>query len=160
MENKKLIVLLAVLCLVAAVLYAVYAFGDESDPTSPNTGETDNPDQPVSTPAGPGSPGTEPGYQLVQPRPGMIDVRPIPWTDYEVLDDRTIRVFFTSGVEPCYVLDRVEVAYNPDTVTVTLYQGTAPDARDTACIEIAVEKAVDVTLEEPLGGRTVVDGAG
>lgn len=40
-----------------------------------------------------------------------------------------------------------------------MLEGSDPGARDTACIEIAVLKAVDVTLDRPLGDRRLVDGA-
>lgn len=98
--------------------------------------------------------------ELVTPRPGMADVRPIPWERAEPVGDARLRVHWTGGVEPCYVLDRVEVTETAETVTVTLFQGSDPTAPpDQACIEIGVFKAVEVDLEAPLGDRTVVDGA-
>jgi len=100
------------------------------------------------------------GAQLVEPRPGMADVRPHPFDDVVVGDDdRTLTVFFWSGVEPCYVLDRVDVAYGPDTITVTLFEGHDELAGDVACIEIALLKKVVVRLEQPVGDRRIVDGA-
>lgn len=134
---------------------------DEPDGPGPSpTPATDDPDDPVSTPAPkPPEPDQEPSAQVVEPRPGMSDVRPIGWSDYELLNERLVRVFFTSGVEPCYVLDRVEVQYQPGQVVVTLFQGREPGSANVACIEIAVSKAVDVTLDEPLGGRPIVDGS-
>jgi hypothetical protein len=75
-------------------------------------------------------------------------------------DGRTLTVYFTIGVEPCYVLNRVEVRERPDAVVITLYQGTGlPEAEGVACIEIAVLKHVVVELARPLGDRRVVDGA-
>ena len=44
-------------------------------------------------------------------------------------------------------------------VTITLYEGHDPDAGDVACIEIAVLKSVTITLDHPLDGRAIVDGA-
>jgi hypothetical protein len=99
-------------------------------------------------------------YRLVEPRPGMIDVRPIPWEGLEVSGGgKTVTILFVSGVEPCYVLDRVKVDEGRDEVVVTLFEGRDPAHPDAACIEIAVNKAVRVTLDAPLGGRKVVDGA-
>lgn len=74
-------------------------------------------------------------------------------------DGSTIRVVWWSGVEPCTVLDRVEVRESPETVTVTLYEGHDPDAGRVACIELAVQKATVVRLQRPLGARRIVDGA-
>jgi hypothetical protein len=98
-------------------------------------------------------------YRLVEPRPGMIDVKPIPWEGLEVSDDgTTLTVLFVSGVEPCYVLDHVAIDEGGKSVVVTLFEGRNPAHPDAACIEIAVNKAVHVSLEAPLGGRRVVDG--
>lgn len=187
-KRRWLALLGAVALIAAGALLAIAVSGDESDgPAAPPTpepseptvspsgpgaqpGEPDvppstptagpgDPDEPVTGPgAKPGLPDLEPSPQVVEPRSGMSNVRPVPWNDYEVLNDRSVRVFFTSGVEPCYVLDRVEVQYSPDRITVSLFVGSDPEAGNVACIEIAVFKAVDVTLDEPLGGRPVVDG--
>jgi len=53
----------------------------------------------------------------------------------------------------------VAVSYDADAVTVTLFQGSDPNAGDVACIDIALQKQVTVTLDEPLAGRAIVDGA-
>ncbi len=90
----------------------------------------------------------------------MADVRPIPWERIDVgSDDRTLTVFFTSGIEPCYVLDHVDDRYGASAVTITLYEGHDPAAGKVACIEIAMFKYVKVILDEPLAGRKLVDGA-
>lgn len=100
------------------------------------------------------------GAQLVVPRPGMENVHPIPWDSYRVINPRTVRIFFWTGVEPCNVLDHVNVRYLDRQVRVTLFSGNDPAAGDdVACIEIAVLKAVDVHLSQPLRGRPVVDGS-
>ncbi|MGQ0773124.1 MAG: hypothetical protein ACT4NY_01675 [Pseudonocardiales bacterium] len=97
--------------------------------------------------------------QLVTPQPGTHNVRPIPWQHAKTLDDRTVRVSYDSGVDPCYVLDHAAVDYGADKVTITLYEGSSPLAQGQACIMIVVKKAVDVTLAEPLRNRAIVDGA-
>ena len=68
--------------------------------------------------------------QDVVPTPGMSDVRPTGWIKATVgPDDRTVTLRFWSGVEPCYVLDHVDVAYAADGVTITLFQGSDPSAQ-------------------------------
>ena len=90
----------------------------------------------------------------------MADVNPRPFDDANVDPDGvTMRVDFVSGVEPCSVLDHVDVVEGVATVTITLYEGNDPSAGDVACIDIGVFKRVVVTLDEPLGDRTIVDGA-
>lgn len=99
----------------------------------------------------------EPTPLLVEPRPGLVQVRARPWDRVEVVDPRTLLVHFTSGVEACYGLARVDVRYGSEAVTVTLFEGRVPG--DRVCIQLAVQKVVRVELEEPLGDREVVDGA-
>jgi hypothetical protein len=96
--------------------------------------------------------------QPVEPTPGMADVRPRPFDRAMLNDDGTVTILFTSGVEPCAVLDHVDVDEG-DQVTITLYEGHDPDAGHVACIEIAVLKSVTITLDHPLDGRDIVDGA-
>jgi hypothetical protein len=98
--------------------------------------------------------------QRVEPRPGMSDVSPRIFDKVVVGDDdRTLTIFFWSGVEPCYVLDHVDLAYGPGAITVTLFEGHDASASDAACIEIALLKKVVVQLDEPVGDRRIVDGA-
>jgi hypothetical protein len=90
----------------------------------------------------------------------MADVRRHLFDHAVVNDDGTsITVFFWSGVEPCYVLDHVDVEYGAGAITITLFEGHDASAGDVACIEIALLKKVVVELDEPTGGRPIVDGA-
>jgi hypothetical protein len=100
------------------------------------------------------------GAQKVEPRPGMAGVNPTAFDKVVVGgDDRTLTIFFWSGVEPCYVLDHVDVDAGTDAITITLYQGHDAGAGNVACIEIALLKKVVVQLDEPVGDRRIVDGA-
>ena len=99
------------------------------------------------------------GAQKVEPTPGMSDVYPRAFDKVVVGDDdRTLTIFFWSGVEPCYVLDHVDVDYGPGAITVTLFEGHDASAGHVACIEIALIKKVVVQLDEPVGDRRIVDG--
>ena len=110
-----------------------------------------------------GDPGGDPGTgepQIVEPTPGMDNVGQTAFDTATIGDDdTTLTILFWSGVEPCYVLDHVDVSYGADAVTVTLFQGSDPNAGDVACIDIALQKQVTITLDEPLAGRAIVDGA-
>lgn len=132
--------------------------GVETPATDPNL----DPNTPVSSGCiindPPGDPDGDP--QIVEPTPGMANVRPTAFDTAAIgNDDSTLTIVFWSGIEPCSVLDHVDVAYGADAVTVTLFQGSDPNAGDVACIEIAVQKQVTITLDEPLAGRAIVDGA-
>jgi hypothetical protein len=101
-----------------------------------------------------------PRPQIVEPTPGMTDVHARPFDHAKVADDDvTVNVDLTSGVEPCSVLDHVDVSYGANAVTITLYEGYDASAGQVACIDIAVFKRVVVTLDQPLDGRKIVDGA-
>lgn len=98
--------------------------------------------------------------ERVRPRPGMADVRRVPWeAARQIPDGRHLRIVYWSGVEPCNVLDHVEIEYTPEEITVTLYEGSDPEQPDAVCIEVALRKVVRVALEEPIDGRKIVDGA-
>ncbi len=150
---------LAALVLAAALLAAC---GEPAaDSASPGS-----PDEPTSTtaPTTPPSPApsTSPSdnVQVVTPKPGTIKPRAIAWQEAKAgPDGRSVRIFFTSGVEPCHVLDHVKVNYLAERIIVTIYEGTGRDSLNQACIEIAVFKAVDVRLDQPVGKRTFGDGA-
>lgn len=115
------------------------------------------PDAPPAEPVPPADAG-EP--ELVEPRPGMVDVEARPWDEAFVLDQgRTVELRYWSGVEPCSVLDHVDVDYADEVITLTLFEGREPSDEPQACIEIAVYKAVRVALEEPVGTRSLADGA-
>jgi len=141
------------------------------DPGAGSGGRTEAPcGTTVTTGSGPDGvvgytpcPGEEPPAfqpQVVEPAPGMAGVRARPFDDAKVGDDGvTVTIDFVSGVEPCSVLDHVDVASTATTVTITLFEGHDPDAGQVACIDIGVFKRVVVTLDEPLGDRTIVDGA-
>jgi hypothetical protein len=131
--------------------------GDDSGVTGAGAG----PDAPVTaTQAGDSSP-AEPRPRKVDPEGGLENVVPTAWTSAEVAPDgMSARLTWYSGVEECYGLDRVSVQYPPrapNTVVVTLYAGSRPEAE--TCIELAEKVVTTVAFEEPLGDRELVDGA-
>jgi hypothetical protein len=147
----------------AVAVLTVLAFGSTA---CADRGDAANggPDVPVSTPGDVEPPSDVPPEQpaVVEPRPGMADTYPRPFETATIGDDdRTLTIDFWSGVEPCYVLDRVDVRYRPQAIVVTLYEGHEPSDDDDGpvCIEIAMLKRVIVELDEPVDGREIVDGA-
>ena len=140
-----------ILLSLAAVAVIGGACGDAVEP--PGAG---GPEVPVSNT--PGRDGQGPsGAQRVEPTEGLVDVHPTSFDRSARRDGgRALDLFFWSGVEECYGVDRIEVEYRNKTVSVTIFEGRRPEAE--TCIELAVRKVVRVELDEPLGNRTVVDG--
>lgn len=101
-----------------------------------------------------------PEPQVVEPDPAAVGLRARPFDTSTVGDDgRTIAIDFVSGIEPCYVLGRVDVDEGPNAVTITLFDGHLDTGEDVACIDIGVAKRTIVTLDVPIGDRRIVDGA-
>jgi hypothetical protein len=124
---------------------------------SQNPGGDPGPDSPTSSSPDPGGPAPGPTPLMVTPRPGLVDPRPRSWESLEVVDERTLLIQFYGGVEECYGLHHVDTEYGSDAITITLYEGRVPEAG--VCIELAVLKEVRIELDEPVGGREIVDGA-
>ncbi|WP_242659203.1 hypothetical protein [Thermostaphylospora chromogena] len=133
-----------------------------ASPTASSAPETP-PDRVVSTTLAPPDtvPATPTGSPSpVEPKGGVANPRAVPWDSATpVGDGKRVRLIWWSGVEPCYTLDRVDVKESASSVEITLYEGPPGDAGKVACIEIAVLKTTTVELDEPVGGRTLVDGA-
>ncbi|MGQ0464060.1 MAG: hypothetical protein ACT4QG_01950 [Sporichthyaceae bacterium] len=99
------------------------------------------------------------GAVEVHPEPGAIDTRALAWDRVEKVGPRTVRVFYSSAMAPCAVLDRVKVGYAKDRITVTLVVGRDPAAAGRPCAAALRPVYVDVTLAQPIADRRIVDGA-
>lgn len=124
---------------------------------SPDPGKA--PDCPVSSTHDPLilDPGDEPRARPIAITPGLENVNMTVFDKHRVVDGDRLKLFFWGGVEDCYGVDHVDIEYGNDAVTATIFYGNKPDAD--VCIEIAEYQVVTVQLDEPLGGRDVVDGA-
>ncbi len=106
----------------------------------------------------------DPRGRVVVPVPGQLDIRAIPaQTLTAAVSGRhvTLTIDYTSGVEPCYILDSIVVAVGADTGTfaITLREGHGPG--DVVCIEIAESKRAIVDLGELAPGNyTISDTTG
>ncbi|MFI7438485.1 hypothetical protein [Nonomuraea indica] len=147
-------------CLLATSCGTAPPDGRSGSSTPPSSGTTVTATA-VSTASTP-TPGTPPakGPEPVRPTGDAVDVRKVRWTKAKPVDKgRKVQLFWMSGVAPCTVLDRVKVKETRSRVTITLYEGTSPKARNVSCIMIAIEKTTTVKLKAPLGKRRIVDGA-
>ena len=136
--------------------------GDEGEPS--DIGSLP-PDSPVGGGVDPGAgggaqPPVDGQPQEVRPQPGTVDPREVGISTLRAqVDGRRVllNARWTSGIEPCYVLDRVAVAQEGNTFTVALFEGSAdPDAM---CIEIAVEKVTVIDLGELEPGTYTIEAA-
>jgi hypothetical protein len=121
-----------------------------TSPTPPSAADpSSSPDDPVPGQTDPGSPppGANDGGKLVIPHPGTINPHPV---SVESIDARvdgrhaTAKLTWTSGVEPCYVLDSVVVSKDGTTIDLTVVEGAADQTA--VCIEIAQRKSTIVDL--------------
>ena len=141
---------------IAALVLSLLLSACASGGSGPNTPiATDAP--PVGEPPPAGGAG-----DLVVPQPGQLDVRNIPAERIEAAvagRSVTLRITFTSGIEPCYVLDSVDITRSDASIALTLREGHAPG--DNACIDIAKQKHVIIELGElDPGTHTVSDATG
>ena len=142
--------------LLALTTGAVLAQGGSTSPGDPGTG----------IPVSPSADGLTPFHDDATPAvpmPGGI-AEPVPtgWDHVTIWPDgRTLTVYFWSGVEACYGLDRVELVDVGDTLSIRLYTGFRVDAANKRCIELAQLYSIDLTLEEPIlgGGVEGIEGA-
>jgi hypothetical protein len=118
-------------------------------------------DAPVTSP--PDGGGIDPGQPVpsfVVPQPGQLQAHPVRIDALTpTVDGRhvTVQADWVSGIEPCNVLDRIEVTKAGTTVTIALFEGASD--LNVACIEIAVYKATMVDLGELEPGSYVVEAA-
>lgn len=157
--ERRIITALAV----AAVAIAVGGCSGREVPATPAGPNTPDRDDVVSS--GPMPPGTatpsEPADNEVVPEPA-VNLVAVPWQRAEpgagraeLLVHGTLR-----GGPPCAVVSRVDVAEAADTVTVTVWVGSRPGAScDGPQPELAYPYVTSVTLDAPLAGREVEDGA-
>jgi hypothetical protein len=127
--------------------------GSSASPSAPSTiGPSTDPDQGVVGPSDPGpgaGAGGADGGDLVMPHPGTVNPHPVAVETIETnLDGRhlTVKLTWTSGVEPCYVLDSVVVSREGTDIALTVVEGSADPS--VMCIEIAKRKSTIVDLGE------------
>ena len=166
-----------ILCLVAGLALAACnsaATAPSGAPSNPSGSTSASPgvaspssdpgsDTPVSTDAPPsngGAGGGQPGGRLVVPKPGQIDPHPIRADSLSAaVDGRrvVVTVAYTSGVEPCNVLDSIVVTTGDHSFDIVLREGHGPG--DAVCIEIAEFKRAQVDLGELAPGTyTITNG--
>ncbi len=123
-------------------------------PTTEPTPTTSNPTSSVtsdSTSSGTSTSSAAPGRD----GPELVDIRSVPIFSARALGPATLELTVEGGVEPCFIIDRVEVVESGERVELTVHAGSEPGA---ICIQIIELHTTTVELDQALGGRGVVDG--
>ena len=124
-------------------------------PSGPPTASS-NPDDSVSGPSASGG-GADGGPTIVIPRPGTFNPHPVAVERIEPsIDGRhvTVKLTWTSGVAPCYVLDSVVVSRDGNDIALTVVEGASEQGA--ICIEIAQQKATIVDLGDLEPGQYTI----
>ena len=121
------------------------------------------PEDPVSAPPSDGNGGViDPGAKVVVPRPGQLDVHAVPADSLvATVEGSTIKVTatWTSGVEPCNILDSIVVDRGAGVFTITLREGHGPE--EIACIAIAETHVTEFEIPDVAAGTyTLKDSQG
>lgn len=124
--------------------------------------------QPGSSPTSSAAPSTPPVSQptfsptelttaTARPSGNLGTAQAVRWTKPAQVDGRTVTIGFASGV--CGEARWVDVKEAAASVTLTLYIAPIEPPPDQVCPALAVILDARVTLEAPLGSRTLIDGA-
>ncbi len=127
---------------------------------SPAPGASDAPDEPTASPSDGTGIVPPDGAKLVVPRPGQLNVHPVSADRIEAqVDGRHVEltVTWTSGVEPCSILDSIVVDQEPGSFAITLREGSGPG--EPVCIAIAETHQARIDLGDLEPGTYVVRDA-
>lgn len=153
---------------IVTVLFVVAACAGGAAAPSPAP-SSPPPDAPVtappSDPGQPVDPSVEPpiGAKPILPKPGQaINIHAVPAESLAARVDGTtihVQAVWTSGVEPCTILDSIVVDKGDGTYTVTLREGNSP--QEIACIAIAEQHVTEFEIPNVAAGTwRIVDSGG
>ncbi len=154
--------------LLAAVVIGCSSVGASGSPsTAPSASPPPASASPSSgtlsaAPSSSAASGIEPTGTLVKPRPGQIGVHAISASSLSAAVDGhrlVVTINFWSGVEPCSILDSIQVQRGAGSYAITLREGRGPE--EVVCDMLAVAKRAIVDLGdlEP-GSYTISDATG
>lgn len=139
--------------LVAVLSLFVVACGDDDSETRSSETTED-----TLAPALPDDGDGEPSEgRIVEPKAGMADLLDVQIVDSTSADGEVTVWFWSGGVEPCFVVDSVDVEESDTDVTITVRAGTDPAEPDAVCIEIS--EYLGVKIPVALDGREIIDGS-
>jgi hypothetical protein len=145
------------------MLFAACSAAAAPSPSAPLVDTS--PDAPISAPPDDGSGGgTDPGGigggSLVVPKPGQLDVHDVSIDELHARvqgNSIFVTASWTSGVEPCNVLDQIVVNEGTGSYAITLREGHGPE--DVVCIEIAMTKRTEFEIPDVKPGTYQITDA-
>lgn len=97
--------------------------------------------------------------RLVTPQPGASDAASPIFLQEATVDGTTLRVSFSGGHAPCFVVDTAEAVESDDAVVVNVRAGAAKGTDQASCTTIVELQYVEIELEKELGARQLLDGS-
>lgn len=88
------------------------------------------------------------------PRNDLSQERAVDWQRFELVDDNSVRVFFSAGSKSCYGT-RAVVEETDEAVEIAVIEGRFPGAPD-ICTLIARQASILVETSQPVGDREVI----
>jgi hypothetical protein len=158
----------AIAGLIAIALVLAACSSGAASSTSPSA--PPSADAPVSAPPSDGSGGgasADPnfgvGAKSIVPKPGQaINIHPIAAEQLAARVEGNkiiVKALWTSGVEPCTILDSIVVNKGNGTYTITLQEGSSP--QEIACIAIAEQHVTEFEIPDVAPGTwTIADSGG
>jgi len=143
---RRLLAVLMAFVLAGIAMTGCTASGGESPPSSATT------DAGYSPAAKP--PGQSPND--IQQRTDLTNEHTSSWSQYEVISDDSVRIFFSMSNPQCYGV-RAIVDEDATTVRITLHEGTLPDA-PAECATVAANASLLLTTRNPIGTPSIVPG--
>lgn len=102
------------------------------------------------------------GAKPIVPKPGQaINIHPVPAESLSArVEGNTIIVsaIWTSGVEPCTILDSIVVDKGEGTYTITLQEGNSP--QEIACIALAEQHITEFEIPDVAAGTWTIEDSG
>lgn len=153
--------------LTLTLVIAACAGGGSAPAPSPVPSEPPASDAPVTAPPSDGigddlDPDPGIGAKPIVPKPGeAINVRPVPAESLSArVDGNTIIVsaIWTSGVEPCTILDSIVVDKGEGKYTITLREGNSP--QEIACVALAEQHITEFEIPDVAAGTWTIEDSG
>jgi hypothetical protein len=144
------------------------AAGPTAAPISPPSGApSTSPSEPSPSDDSGGGASADPNFGVgakpIVPKPGQaVNVHPVAAEQLaaRVEGNRiVVKALWTSGVEPCTILDSIIVKKGEGTYTITLQEGSSP--QEIACIAIAEQHVTEFEIPDVVAGAwTIADSGG